>query len=138
MVKQKWNFIVLRTKWRQVSKNFIKTSKAKICKEKQIAKYLRYLNKLVDQCNNTFHHSINKKSINANYFAFTETVQNNPSTHHFTVNYRVRITKYKNIFSKAYIDSVLKINLWTYEFKDFNGEKIIGSFHENKLLLSKL
>ena len=34
--------------------------------------YLSYLKKLVDQYNNTCHHSINKKSINADYFALTE------------------------------------------------------------------
>ena len=27
--------------------------------------YLSYLNKLVDQYNNTYHHSINKKPVNA-------------------------------------------------------------------------
>ena len=48
------------------------------------------------------------------------------------------MTKYENIFSKGYIDSVLKINPWTYKFKDLNGEKIIRRFHENKLLLIKL
>ena len=31
--------------------------------------YLTYLNKLVDQQNNTYHHSIEKKPINADYFA---------------------------------------------------------------------
>ena len=34
--------------------------------------YLSYLNKLVDQFNNTYHHSINKNSINADYSALTE------------------------------------------------------------------
>ena len=34
--------------------------------------YLRYLNKLVDQYNNTYHHSINKKLINADCSALTE------------------------------------------------------------------
>ena len=34
--------------------------------------YLRYLNKLVDQYNNTYHHSINKKLINADSSALTE------------------------------------------------------------------
>ena len=29
--------------------------------------YLLYLNKLLDQYNNTYHHSIGKKSINAGY-----------------------------------------------------------------------
>ena len=36
------------------------------------------------------------------------------------------------------IDFVLKANPWTYKIKDLNKEKIIGSFHEKELLLSKL
>ena len=66
----------------------------------------------------------------------------------FKVNDRVRITKYKNIFSKGYtknwsreifiIDFVLKINPWTYKIKDLNGEKITESFYEKELLLSIL
>ena len=34
--------------------------------------YLPYWNKLVDQYNNTFHHSVNKKPINADYSSLTE------------------------------------------------------------------
>ena len=34
--------------------------------------YLPYLNKLVDQYNNIYHHSINKKPINADYSALTK------------------------------------------------------------------
>ena len=34
--------------------------------------YLSYLNKSVDQYNNTYHHFINKKLINADYSALTE------------------------------------------------------------------
>ena len=110
--------------------------------------YLPYLNKLVDQYNNTYHHSINKKSINADYSALTEKIETNPKTPKFKASDRVRITKYKNIFSKGYtenwsreifiIDSVLKTNPWTYKLKDLNGEKIIGSFYEKELLLSIL
>ena len=33
--------------------------------------YLAYLTKLVDQYNNTFHHSINQKPINADHSALT-------------------------------------------------------------------
>ena len=57
---------------------------------------------------------------------------------------RVRITKYKDIFSKGYskkwskkrfmIDSVLKANHRTYKIKDLNRETIIGSFYEKQLL----
>ena len=61
---------------------------------------------------------------------------------------RVRITKYENIFSKGctenrsrevfVIDSVLKTNPCTYKIKNLNKEKIIESFYEKELLLSKL
>ena len=110
--------------------------------------YLCYLNELVDQYNNTYHHSINKKPINADYSALTEKIEVNPKAPKFKVNDRVRISKYKNIFSKGYtknwsrrilvIDSVLKTNPWTYKFEDLNGEKIIGSFYEKELLRSIL
>ena len=34
--------------------------------------YPGYLNKLLDQSNNTYHHSIGKKHFNADYFTLTE------------------------------------------------------------------
>ena len=40
--------------------------------------YLSYLNKLMGEYNNTYHHSINKKTINANYSALTEKIEMNP------------------------------------------------------------
>ena len=56
----------------------------------------------------------------------------------------MRITKYKDIFSKGYtknwsreiliIDSILKTNSQTDTIKDLNREKIIGSFYEKELL----
>ena len=110
--------------------------------------YLSYLNKLVDQYNNTYHHSVNKKPNNAYYSALTENIETNPKAPKFKGNDRVRITMYKNIFSKGYtenwsreifiMDSVLKTNPWTYKIEDLNGEKIIGSFYQKDLLLSKL
>ena len=39
--------------------------------------YHPYLNKLVDQYNNNYHHSINKKIINADYSALTEEIEMN-------------------------------------------------------------
>ena len=36
------------------------------------------------------------------------------------------------------IDSVMKANSWTYQIKDLYREKIIESFYEKELLLSKL
>ena len=84
--------------------------------------YFSCLNKLVDQYNNTYHHFINKKPINVDYSALTEKIQINPKALKFKVHDRVRITKYKNIFSKRYteswskeifiINSALKNNAW--------------------------
>ena len=98
------------------------------------------MNKLVDQYNYTYHHYINKKPINADYSTLTQKIETNPKAPNFKVDNGVRITKYRNIFSKDYaenwlreifiIDSVLKTNPWTYKTNDLNGEKIIGSFHE--------
>ena len=103
--------------------------------------YLPYLHKLVNEYNNTYHHSINKKLINADYSAFTKAPK-------FKVNDRVRITKCKNVFSKGYtenwsreifiIDTVLQTNPWACKTKDLNGEKIIGKFYEKELLRSIL
>ena len=40
-----------------------------------IKSYLSYLNKLVDQYNNTYHHSTCKKLINIDYSALTENIE---------------------------------------------------------------
>ena len=106
--------------------------------------YLGYLNKLVDEYNNSYYRSIDKKSVGADYSAFTEEIESIHKAPKFKVGDRVKITKYKNIFSKGYtenwsreINSVLKSNPWTYKIKDLNRGKIIGNFYKKELLLSK-
>ena len=106
------------------------------------------MNKLVDQYNNTYHHSINKKPINADYSTLTEKIETNPKATKFKVDDRVTITRCKNSFSKGYtknwsreiviIEFILKTNPWTYKLEDLNEEKIIGSFYEKQLFLSIL
>ena len=39
--------------------------------------YLHYLNKSVEQNDNTYHHSINKRPINADYFALNQNIESN-------------------------------------------------------------
>ena len=78
-----------------IAERFIKTLKSKIYKKMTAndnKSYLPYLNKLVDKCNNTYHHSINKKPINADYSASTENTETNPKVRKFKKNDRVRIT----------------------------------------------
>ena len=55
-----------------ITERFIKTLKAEIYKNMTTddsKSYLSSLNKLVDQYYNTYHHSVNKKPINAGYSA---------------------------------------------------------------------
>ena len=57
-----------------ITERFIKILKAKIYKKltpNDSKSYLPFLDKLVDYYNNTFHHSIGKKLINADYSALT-------------------------------------------------------------------
>ena len=70
----------------------------------------------------------------------TENIDTSHKALQFEVNDSIKITKYKNNFSKRYtenwsgeifiIDSVSKTNPWTYKITNLNGEKIIGSFYE--------
>ena len=59
--------------------------------------YLNHLINLEHQYHNTYHHSINKRPINADYSALTEKIETNPKVRQLKINDRVRITKYKNI-----------------------------------------
>ena len=59
------------------------------------------MNKLVDEYNNTHHHSIDKKPIGAGYSVLTEEIETNPKSPKFKVGDTVRITKYNNILQKA-------------------------------------
>ena len=67
--------------------------------------YLSYLNKLADNYNNTYHHSIGKKPTNGDYPALTSKIETNPKASKFKLGDSVRITKYKNIFSKGYTEN---------------------------------
>ena len=91
-----------------IAERFIKTLKSKIYKKmtaNDSKSYLPHLNKLVDQYNNTYHYSIRKKPINANYSTLTEKIETNPKVSEFKVNDSVRISKYKNIYSKGYTEN---------------------------------
>ena len=63
-----------------VAEMFIKTLKSEIYKTMTHNKklYLGYLNKLVDEYNNTYHRSIGKKPIDADFSALTKEIEMNP------------------------------------------------------------
>ena len=105
--------------------------------------YIDQLDDIVNEYNNTYHRTIKTKPVavkgNA-YIDFKKEVNDNDPI--FKVGDDVRISKYKNIFTKGYTPNwfeedfvIKKVNNtvpWTYVTNDLNGEKIIGTFYENK------
>ena len=72
-----------------IAERFVKTLKAKIYQKmtpNDSKSFLSYLNKLVDQYNNTYRRSINKKPINADYSALTKKNETNHKAPKFKVN----------------------------------------------------
>ena len=103
--------------------------------------YIYKLYYIVKQYNNTYHRTIKMKPIDVKdntYIDFEKEVNNKDPI--FKVGHYVRISKYKNIFTTAYMPNwsqeVFIINKikntvpWTY---DLNDEEIIGKFYEKEL-----
>ena len=105
-----------------------------------------YIDKLNDIVNeyNTYHRTIKMKPVNIKdntYIDFNKEV--NEKDPKFKVGDHISISKYKNIFAKWYtpnwseevfvIKEVKNTVPWTFAISDLNGEKIIGTFYENKL-----
>ena len=103
--------------------------------------YINKLNNIVGEYNNTYHRTIKMKPIHIKdntYIDFKKEVNNKDPK--FKVCDHVRISKYKNIFTKGYIPNwseevfvVSKIKNtvpWTYVIKDLNGKEIIGTFYD--------
>ena len=90
-----------------VAERFIKTLKNKIYKHMTaIGKnaYFDVLDDIVDKYNNSFHSSIKMKPIDVKDDSFVEHVEEtNKKDPKFKVGDHVRISKYKNIFSKGYL-----------------------------------
>ena len=92
------------------------------------------LNDIVNEYNNTYHRKIKMKPVDVKdnaYIDFGQTVSDKDPK--FKVDDHVRISKYKNIFAKAYtpnwseevfvIKEVKNTVPWTYAFSDLNDQK---------------
>ena len=98
--------------------------------------------KIIEEYNDSYHRTIGKKPILADYSVLTDTFETNLKVLRFKVADRVRITKCKKTFCKIYInkwfqgilviDSVFKTDRWAYKVKDLYGEKTIRSFYEKE------
>ena len=85
-----------------IVERYRRTLKGKIYKNVKVndrKSYLNYLNKLVDQYNNTFRFYL------TDYSALTEKIEANSKASKFKFSDRVRIIEYRNIFSKGYTEN---------------------------------
>ena len=106
--------------------------------------YIDKLGDIADKYNNTYHKTIKMKPVDVKddtHIDFGKEVDDKDPK--FQVGDRVRISKYKNIFSKVYtpnwseeifvISKIKNTVPWTYAINDLNGEEITGSFYEKEL-----
>ena len=130
-----------------VVERFIRTLKSKIYKyTTSISKnlYIDKLDDIVDKYNNTYHTTIKMKPIDVKDNTYINADKEiNYKDPKFKVGDRVRISKYKNIFTKGYapnwseevfvIKKVKNTVPWSYVINDLNGEEITGTFYEKEL-----
>ena len=133
------------------AERFIRTFMAKIYKYmSSISKnvYIDKLDDIVNEYNNTYHRTITMKPVDVKDNTCIDSMELlrsvelhfNDKDPKFKVGDYVRISKYKNIFTKGYtpnwsekvfvIKKVKNTVTWTYVINDLNGEEIIRTFHE--------
>ena len=130
-----------------VAERFIRTLKNKLYKHMMATGknvYYDVLDDVVNEYNNTKHNTIKMKPIDVEDNKRVYIDEHNEKDSRF----RVRISKFKNIFAKGYTPNwskeifiVNKINdtvPCTYNIKDLDGEEIIGSFYDRELQKSIL
>ena len=157
-VFEKWlsdNNIIMYSTYNEgksvVAERFIKTLKNKLYKHMTATGknvYYDVLDDVVNEYNNTKHSTIEMKPIDVgdnNKRVYID--EHNEKDSRFKVGDRVRISRYKNIFSKGYtpnwskeifiVDKINDTVPYTYNLKDLNDKEIIGSFYDRELQKTK-
>ena len=135
-----------------VAERFIRTLKSKLYKHMTATGknvYYDVLDDAVNKYNNTKYSAIKMQPIDVkdnNKRVYID--EHNEKDSRFKVGDRVRISKFKNIFAKGYapnwskeifiVDKIDGTVPYTYNLKDLNDEKIIGSFYDRELQKTKL
>ena len=125
-----------------IAERFIRTLKNNIYKYMiSISKngYIDKLDVIVNKYNNTYHSTTKMKPVDvksSTYIDFNKEI--NDENSEFKIGDIVRISKYKNIFSKVYttnwseevfvIKKVKNTVSWTHVINDLNREEIVGTF----------
>ena len=110
-----------------IAERFIKTLKAKIYKwittnDSKIKFYLSYLNKLVDQYNKTYHHSVDRKYIDADFSALTEEIESSYKAPKFKMVIESELPSIKIISANV----TLKISQEKYSLSILCWKLILG------------
>ena len=130
-----------------VIERFFRTLKNKIYKYMISVSKIVYIDKLDDifnKYNDTYHSTIKMKpaDVKSNTYVKSGKEMNNKDSK-FKIGHIVTISKYKNAFAKDYVPNrsekvfvirkVQNIVLWTYVFRDLNGDKTVRTFYEKEL-----
>ena len=127
-----------------IAERFIRTLKNKIYKYMtSISKnvYIDKLDDIANKHNNTYHSTIKMKPADVKSNTYIDSSKD--VNVKLKVGHIVKISKYKNTFTKGYTpnwsEEVLVIKKvknsvpWTYVINDLNGEEIVGTFYEKEL-----
>ena len=101
------------------------------------------LDDIVNKCNNTYHRTIKVKPFNTKPSTYIDcSTEINDEDPKFKIDDIIRISKYKNIFAKDYVQNwfekvldikkVKNIAPWMYVISDPKGEEIVGIFYEKE------
>ena len=112
--------------------------------------WIKDLNKLVKEYNNSYHRTIKMKPVDASKKSNENIVRKNYNFEitdkkpKFSIGDKVRVSLLKNTFEKGYtsnwseqiyvIDDIKTSNVHYYYLKDLNGEKLDGMFYQQELL----
>ena len=105
--------------------------------------YIDKLDDIVNKYNNTYHSTIKMKPVDVKSNTYIDSSKEiNDKNPKFKIGDNVRISKYKNVFSKGYtlnwseevfvIKKVKNTVPWACVINDLNGEEIVEAFYENE------
>ena len=106
--------------------------------------YIDKLDDIFNKYDNTYHRTIKMEPVDLKSNTYINSSKEiNDKDPKFKIGDTVRISKYKNIFTKGHVlnwpEDVFVLKKfeqtmpWTYFIADFNGEDIVGTFYKREL-----
>ena len=106
--------------------------------------YIDKLDDIFHKYDNTYHRTIKMEPVDLKSNTYINSSKEiNDKDPKFKIGDTVRISKYKNIFTKGHVlnwpEEVFVLKKfeqtmpWTYFIADFNGEDIVGTFYKREL-----